>query len=96
MEQKQYPISTKVVKSIEFKENKCVILEDYFGFKGVSNLYCTENDVIIWYAEKLIQDDAYVNFILSEELELDAFTWNGFHVKVDINTGRILNQIFTK
>lgn len=90
------PISTKVEKTIEISEERIVVLEDYYGFEGISNIYCIENDCIIWFAEKSQLNDIFVNMIKSDVESIYAFTWNGYRVEINTQTGIILDVIFTK
>lgn len=90
------PISTKVEKIIEVSEEKFIVLEDYFGFEGVSNIYCVVNDIIIWYAEKSQPNDKFVNMIKIDVDSIFAFTWNGFKEKINSKTGKIIDVEFSK
>lgn len=91
------PISTKVERNIKITDNKFIILENYFGFEGVSNIYSLDNEYkIIWYAEKPMSDDKYVNISYANELEIEAFTWDGFKVKINAINGKIINKSFSK
>lgn len=90
------PISTKIIKSIKLEKcDKFIILEDYYEFKGKSNIYCLNNNNVIWYAEKVSKDDVYTNLFIEDSV-IYANSWNGFTVKIDVNNGKILSKEFTK
>lgn len=90
------PISTSIRQVVRLGEH-FIIREDHYEFKGRSNIYCLNNDEVIWYAELPSEDDVYSNEIkVTENDTLKTSSWNGFTVEIDIENGKILEKYFTK
>lgn len=92
------PISTKIIQCEKIDNDLYLILEDYYKFEGVSNLYLRSDKEIIWYAELPNNEDIYVNsyeFHFNNNV-IKCFTWEGFNVDIDAETGKIINKIFVK
>jgi|SRR6266567_4353939 len=49
----------------------------------------------IWHADLPTRTDTYTNVQLDKR-KLTAWSWEGFTAEIDIETGRILDQLFTK
>ncbi len=89
-------ISTKIDKIIQIGE-VYIILEDYYKFEGISNLYSIDkNNNIIWFAEIPIENDKYVNINIFNNSIIESTTWNGFKVHIDTQSGKIINKIYSK
>lgn len=90
------PISTNIRQLIK-TDNKFIILEDYYKFEKESNMYCLQDNKIIWFAELPSPEDFYSNEILFlGNNVIKSGTWSGFSVEIDVDTGKILNKSFTK
>jgi hypothetical protein len=50
---------------------------------------------IVWHADLPAPDDTYTNAQL-ENGKLTAWSWGGYTAQINIETGRIIEQLFTK
>ena len=90
------PISTNIRQIVKTKDNYLIIREDSYNFKGLSNVYCLKESDIIWYAELPNVNHYYSNDLLLKDDNLQASTWEGDTVEINIKTGQIMNEKFTK
>jgi hypothetical protein len=51
---------------------------------------------IVWRAELPGSDDKYVNAKLAAEGRLSAYSYRGYEVEIDLDTGRIVSKRFSK
>ena len=78
------------------------LLVNTFEYKNNENIYCIDNEgKLLWQVES--KDNfpnpihPYTGIRLDEKTgELWAYNWNGFDCQLDIETGKVLKQIFTK
>jgi hypothetical protein len=93
---KGIPIETAAVLK---RGMKCLVLLDPFSCldKGrFQNLFCISGDgEIIWHAPLPETHDRYVQFRLCDE-RIVANSLSGFLVTLEANTGRVVDQVFTK
>ena len=76
----------------------CLVLLDYAGsnrptFENL--LRVDRSGAIVWVAQLPDSNDAYVD-VYSSETGIEASTWSGFRVRIDITTGRMVERHFTK
>jgi hypothetical protein len=79
-------------------ESKCIILVDWMANDAFTfeNLFCVDRDGRpIWVAELPGHHDSFVDFLLTKDT-LHAHTFAGFHLTLDLATGRILDKEFAK
>ena len=88
------PISTILKKLIAF-ENGHLVLEDYYQFKGKSNLYYLKDDSIVWFAQLPEKDDWYVNFDVNRLNAIVAWTFSCYYITIN-NEGKVIDSVFTK
>jgi hypothetical protein len=50
----------------------------------------------VWRAELPGSDDKYVNAKLAAEGRLSAYSYGGYEVEIDLDTGRIVSKRFSK
>ncbi len=75
-------------------DDSIVVLNCKQAFSNV--LRCGSNGSIVWMAELPEKSgDAYTNIEWHEQ-NLRAFSWSGFSVILDVETGKILSSVFTK
>lgn len=89
------PISTSIVQIIQ-SEEKLILREDYYKFNGDSNVYCIIEGKLAWIAELPEKEDYYSNDLLIKNGKLIGYSWSGFSVDLDIETGKILDKRFAK
>ncbi len=92
------PISTSIHQIKELSNGSIIILENYYKFKGESNLYCIdkESQKVIWFAELPMPNDFYSNDFSINNSEITISSFNGITVKIDCNTGKITDKTLSK
>lgn len=90
------PTSTNIRQIIKVDDDFLIIREDYYKFEGKSNVYCLKDNDIIWYAELPNKEDYYSNDLQVKNGNLQASSWEGATMEIDIKTGKILEKTFTK
>ena len=77
----------------------CLVLLEYWqrtGYAYQNLLRCRPSGSIVWRAELPDRGaDAYVKMHWSGQ-RLTAASWSGFEVVLDVNSGRVVTQTFTK
>ena len=87
---------TKVIAALPFG-SRCLILLDLVPGRSGSfqNLICVESDgKVVWRAQHLQSHDPFVGIHFNEKLY--ANTYRGYRVRLDPQTGRILETEFVK
>ena len=80
----------------------CVLLLDYYEFsqsefRSAGNLFfINSTGTIIWHADLPSTSDVYLDFDEIVDQKISAYSWNGYFVNIDLHTGRIISQLFTK
>ena len=95
---KLIPRHTKIVETIETPFGT-VVRENYYKYpESESNLYMIgPKNIILWFAERPMIDDAYANSIRQTKNEtIKCSSWKGFDCEIDLRTGKLLNSVFTK
>ena len=90
------PISTNIKQIIKLDRDLLIIREDSHNFEGPSNVYCLDKSDVIWYSELPSEGDYYSNDLQIKEGDLTVSSWSGQTVKIDVETGKILQKTFTK
>ncbi len=78
----------------------CIVLIDHYEFsqseyRHLSNLInISPEGEIIWTAQLPQTKDSFVDFDWEDNI-LFANSWSGFRVRIDLETGRIMNRTFT-
>lgn len=88
----------RILAAFVIHGNRCVILLDPDGWKEPTfeNLLCVNSAAhLIWRAELPQTHDAYVRAEWCAD-KLRAWSWSGYKVQLDADTGRILADEFTK
>ncbi len=92
-----YPIYQLAVK----KDKIIILIDPDYNTKRwgqFPNLLCYDNrGIYLWTAELPTTDtgDSYYQFKVKNEY-LEAYSWRSFTCHMDIETGKIVKQIFTK
>lgn len=89
------PRHTKVEKLIEVSAGTA-ILEQHVGYPlGESNLYfVAPTGELLWHAERPAPDAHYIRVRLNEDgRSLSAYTTGRHACEIDLQTGKLLNQI---
>ncbi len=89
------PLHTKIEKIIEVRGGK-VIMEAHDRYPlDKSNLYfITESGETIWYAERPAPDAHYIRVRLEADgKRLSAYTTGRHACDIDIDSGKLINQI---
>lgn len=79
-------------------DERCLILIDWMASKQqvFQNLLCAERSgKVVWKAELVGQPDSFVKFEISAN-GLIAWTWSGWNLRLDRDTGKIIEREFTK
>ena len=96
-----FAFSTKFSHFEILKNGKILVMENYYEYENGenSNLYCINQNIEIeWFAEsKRNQEgiDVYVGFTTHGN-KVYANTWSCFRHEIDIDSGKILSNEFTK
>ena len=82
------------------EKTDAIVMYHYYRPKrpygGFNNLVRIRPDgSIVWRADLPARDDPYT-FAALEGTKLIASSWNGFSVEIDLETGKIISQEFTK
>ncbi len=89
---------TEIVQLLPIGPNT-VVREDYYKFpRGVSNVYCVDSQLqTIWEAELPHPTDAYANpVVMISQGVLQCASWDCFTCDLDLETGKLIKQRFTK
>jgi hypothetical protein len=88
----------KVAAAMPLDSEKCLILLDRMASKleVFENLLCVEHDGnTVWKAELPDQPDSFVDFELTPK-GLRAWTWSCWMLKLNLETGKIIEREFVK
>jgi hypothetical protein len=88
----------KVAAASPIDAAKCLILLDRMASKQevFENLLCVGHDGdVVWKAELPDQPDSFVEFELKAD-GLRAWTWSCWMLKLDLQTGKIIEREFVK
>jgi outer membrane protein assembly factor BamB len=91
-------ISTSMIQVKNLNNGRIIILENYYTFIGESNLYCIDkkSQQVIWFSELPMPNDLYSNKFSINNSEITISSYNGITVKIDCNTGKIKDEIFSR
>jgi outer membrane protein assembly factor BamB len=91
-------ISTSMIQVKNLNNGRIIILENYYKFIGESNLYCIDkkSQQVIWFSELPMPNDLYSNKFSINNSEITISSYNGITVKIDCNTGKIKDEIFSR
>jgi hypothetical protein len=89
--------SSRVLLSIETAKGSLILLDPAASKDPTfSNLLFVEHGSIKWRAELPQSHDAFVEIRLIDTREIEAKSWCGFIVQIDLETGRIVKKEFVK
>ena len=88
---------TEVIQLLPVGSN-FVVRESYYKFPaGASNVYCVDSELrTVWEAELPDPTDVYANHLTHMQGVLQCASWNCVLCYINIYTGKILEQRFTK
>ena len=95
------PEGAPVVEAIQVPDSdECLVLYDYTAYSGTKarNLVrLTVSLQVVWRAElpSSSGEDAFVGVELSDR-GLEANTWSCYRVRIDLETGRLVESVFVK
>lgn len=87
------PLYTKIEKETQIGIGT-ILLESPSGFpRNKCNLYCINDDKIIWEAEKPESQSLFSRLKLNEDGEtLSTYTTDGYACDIDIKTGKLVSK----
>jgi hypothetical protein len=86
-----------VLQEIETSKGSLILLDpDASKQPTFENLFLRRNGRIKWKAQLPQSHDVFVSVKLTESGEIEAQTWQGLLVKVDLETGKTTKKEFVK
>jgi hypothetical protein len=86
-----------VLQEIETSKGSLILLDpDASKEPTFENLSLRRNGLIKWKAQLPQSHDAFVSVRLTDSGEIEAQTWQGLLVKIDLETGKTTNKEFVK
>jgi hypothetical protein len=87
----------RILETIETSEGTLILLDPGSSKQPTfENLFLRHNGRVKWKAQLPQSHDAFVSVRLTESGEIEANTWQGFLVKVDLETGKTTKKDFVK